>query len=168
MSTSKTITLQATDGEKFTVTETIANEMGMVKLFLEASEEQHYFSDDNETTVTVPLLKVSSSTLKTIIEYHEAHAKLKEEKRDREGDGFDEAFVKDMSNDMVKEILLGANYLDSKELLEMMEKVIAKRIENKSPEFVRKFFGVECDFSKEEEAEIREQYRFAFEGVDKD
>ncbi|XVF33815.1 hypothetical protein REPUB_Repub18cG0003200 [Reevesia pubescens] len=63
-------------------------------------------------------------------------------------------------------MILAANYLNIKDLLDMLNQAVADRIENKSVEYVRRFFGIENDYTAEEEAEVRAQNEWAFQGVD--
>ncbi|KAE8661252.1 Nuclear transcription factor Y subunit C-2 isoform 1 [Hibiscus syriacus] len=66
-------------------------------------------------------------------------------------------------------MMVAANYLDAKELLEMLLQAVADKIKNKSVEYVRRYFGVENGYTAEEEAELRKRYEWAaFENVDPD
>ncbi|GAU47122.1 hypothetical protein TSUD_98990 [Trifolium subterraneum] len=65
-------------------------------------------------------------------------------------------------------LLLAANYLNVSSFSECLCQALAKRIENKSPEFVFKVFNVENDYSPEEEVELRKEVAWAFEGIDRD
>ncbi|TYI42710.1 hypothetical protein ES332_A01G117800v1 [Gossypium tomentosum] len=68
----------------------------------------------------------------------------------------------------MKQMIMAANYLDAKDLLEMLTQAVADRIKNKSVEYVRKVFGIENDYTPEEEAELRKQNEWAFEDLDPD
>jgi S-phase kinase-associated protein 1 len=66
--------------------------------------------------------------------------------------------------------LLSANYLDIKSLIELscakiatMIKGIFKFIIGKTPEEIRQTFGIINDFTPEEEAQIREENKWAEE-----
>ncbi|KAJ6737014.1 SKP1 [Salix viminalis] len=61
-----------------------------------------------------------------------------------------------------------ANYLEIKDLLDVLNQAVADRIENKSVEYVRSFFGIDNDFTAEEEAALRREHAWAYEGVDED
>ncbi|KAL5813283.1 hypothetical protein ACOSQ3_028233 [Xanthoceras sorbifolium] len=160
------ITLQASDGPRFEVTEPIAMQMGTVRSLLEEDDSS---ASAFGSSITVPLLNVPSTCLVKVIEYCKKHGQFRAKSTPEDQvKAFDSGLVKDLSNDMIIELLLCSNYLDAKELLEMVEKAIAKRIEDKSPEFVRKFFGIECDFSPEEEARVRHENKFAFDDIDDD
>ncbi|KAJ4839743.1 hypothetical protein Tsubulata_038138, partial [Turnera subulata] len=60
------------------------------------------------------------------------------------------------------------NYLEVKYLLTVLFAAAAERVKKKSVEWARRFFVIENDLSPEEEAMIREENAWAFEGVDTD
>jgi S-phase kinase-associated protein 1 len=181
-SSSIKITLKTSDGEVFEVEEAVAMEFVTVKSF---------FEDDAVSQSTpMPLPNVSSFALSRVIVYcrrileiraklptvstasdaeageeelKEAEKKVKEERK-----AFEAEFLKEESNEGIKELILAANYLDIKEMLEFLNQSVANRIQNKSVEYVRNFFGIENDFSAEEEAKLREEFAWAFEDVDED
>ncbi|KAK9284225.1 hypothetical protein L1049_023394 [Liquidambar formosana] len=75
-------------------------------------------------------------------------------------------FVRHEDKNDIKELILAANYLNIKDLLDFLNQTVADLIANKSVEFVREFFNIENDFTPEEEKEIRKEYAWAFEGVE--
>ncbi|KAK2654372.1 hypothetical protein Ddye_014228 [Dipteronia dyeriana] len=161
------ITLESSDGPRFDVTEPIAIQMGTVRSFLEENESSG--DTDVAARITLPLLNVSSSCLVQIIEYCTKHHQFKVKSApENEVKDYDSGLLKEWSDDMIREVLLSANYLDMKDLLELTVTGLAERIQNKSPEFIRKFFGIENDFTPEEEAKIRQENSFAFKGIDED
>lgn len=176
----RTITLKTADGEIFEVEEAVAMEFATVKSFFE--------DDAISATTPMPLPNVTGSALSRVITYcrrsleirskmppapaaadavgegdSEAEKAAKEERKD-----FEAEFLKDESNEDVKELILAANYLNIKELLDFLCRSVAVRIQNKSVEYVRKFFAIEGDYTPEEEARMREENAWAFEGVDED
>ena len=68
-----------------------------------------------------------------------------------------------LEQDVLFELILAANYLDIKSLLELSCAKTASLIKNKTIEEIRKFFGIENDFSPEEEAQIMEENKWAEE-----
>ena len=58
--------------------------------------------------------------------------------------------------------------MNIKEMLEFLNQSVADRIQNKSVEYVRRFFGIESDYTPQEEAQLREGCAWAFEDVDED
>ncbi|GMY21905.1 SKP1-like protein 14 [Fagus crenata] len=148
-----------------------------------------YFKDDavSENTA-MPLPNVSGFALAPVIDYcqrsleiraklppvpapdteaseeeKEAERKVKEEMNE-----FETEFLKEESNEGIKELILAANYLNIKEMLEFLNQSVADRIKNKSVEYVRRFFGIESDYTPQEEAQLREEFAWAFEDVDED
>lgn len=65
-----------------------------------------------------------------------------------------------MSHDTLKSILVASDYLGMKNLLDTGCKAMANRIKGKSVEEMREIFGVENDFSKEEEDRIMEENKW--------
>ncbi|KAK2654373.1 hypothetical protein Ddye_014229 [Dipteronia dyeriana] len=161
------ITLESSDGPRFDVPEPIAIQMGTVRSFLEENESSG--DTDVAARITVPLLNVSSSCLVQIIEYCTNHHQFKVKSApENEVKDYDSGLLKEWSDHMIGEVLLSANYLDMKDLIELTMKGLAERIQNKSPEFISKLFGIENDFTPEEEAKIRQENSFAFEDIDQD
>ena len=56
-----------------------------------------------------------------------------------------------LEQEVLFEIILAANYLDIKSLLELSCAKVASLIKNKSIQEIRKFFSIENDFTPEEE-----------------
>ncbi|ESR60538.1 hypothetical protein CICLE_v10018282mg [Citrus x clementina] len=69
---------------------------------------------------------------------------------------FNQEFGKGKSNDELKEMLLVADYLNIKDMLDYLTETLTNRIKNKSVEYIMKFFGIENNFMPEEEAARKE------------
>ena len=59
------------------------------------------------------------------------------------------------------ELILAANYLDIKGLLDVGCKTVANMIKGKSPEEIRKTFNIKNDFTPEEEEQVRKENEWA-------
>ena len=117
-------------------------------------------ADDSEP---VPLADVNSETLAKILEYCTFHvpppketpekAKTPEEKK-----AFDLTYI-DVTDDVLFNLIRGANYLDIKELLQLAADKVARRIvaEFKDPAAVKAAFNIVDDFSPEEHEELRKK-----------
>ena len=58
-------------------------------------------------------------------------------------------------------MLISANYLDIKPLLDVGCKTVANMIKGKSPEQIRQTFNIENDFTPEQEAQISRETEWA-------
>ncbi|XP_052874834.1 SKP1-like protein 1A [Gossypium arboreum] len=159
------ITLLTADEEEFVVDEAIAMEFGTVKTY--------YEDNPDSCDEAIPLPNVTSKYLAKVIEYYKWHVEHRARKapkpeEDEEAKAFDEALFNTLDNEGMKQMIMAANYLDAKDLLEMLTQAVADRIKNKSVEYVRKVFGIENDYTPEEEAELRKQNEWAFEDLDPD
>ena len=68
-----------------------------------------------------------------------------------------------VEQEMLFEIILAANYLDIKALLDIGCKTVANMIKGLSPDEIRKMFNIENDFTPEEEDQIRRENEWAEE-----
>lgn len=159
----KTITLKTADDQVFEVPENVAMEFDTVKSFFDDNA-------DAAPDTAVPLPNISGSQLSKIITYCKKNLEYKGrgEAAKEESENYDKEFLKEQNNEALKELILAANYLNVKDLLDMLNQEAADRIKNRSVEYVRKFFGIESDFTPEEEQRIRNENAWAFEGVDPD
>ena len=69
-------------------------------------------------------------------------------------------YVSSYDTETTFEIILAANYLDCKSLLELMCAYVASMIKGKEPEEIRKTFNIKNDFSPEEEQKIRDENKW--------
>ncbi|CAI0547362.1 unnamed protein product [Linum tenue] len=75
---------------------------------------------------------------------------------------WDKKFVK-VDQDTLFDLILAANYLNIKELLDLTCKTVADMMSGKTPEEIRKIFNIKNDYTPEEEAEVRRENQWAFE-----
>ncbi|CAJ0753960.1 16787_t:CDS:2 [Entrophospora sp. SA101] len=71
-------------------------------------------------------------------------------------DDWDAEFCK-VDQGTLFELILAANYLDIKPLLDLACKTVANMIKSKSPEEIRRTFNIENDFTPEEEEQVRKE-----------
>ncbi|OXV08368.1 hypothetical protein Egran_03869 [Elaphomyces granulatus] len=135
---------------------------------------------DPENGDTIPIANVSARVLKKVIEWCTHHrndprpsADDKVEGRDEttgpntdrkkiEISEWDQEFLKVDEQEMLFEILLAANYLDIKALLDLCCMAVANIVKAcVTPEKIRAKFGIENDFTPEEEEQIRRENEWA-------
>ncbi|GKA66104.1 SKP1-like protein 1A [Tanacetum coccineum] len=156
-SNNKMIVLKSSDGETFEVEEIVA---------LESQTIKHMIEDDCADT-SIPLPNVTSKILSKVIEYCKKHVESNATKTDdksAEDDlkAFDADFVK-VDQGTLFDLILAANYLNIKSLLDLTCQTVADMIKGKTPEEIRKTFNIKNDFSPEEEEEVRRENAWAFE-----
>jgi len=150
----------SSDGEQFTIDREVAIRSVLIKNMIE---------DVGESDNPIPLPNVSASVLKKVIEWCEHHKKDPEpsaedpddaRKRATEISDWDTKFI-NVDQEMLFEIILAANYLDIKPLLDVGCKSVANMIKGKQPEEIRKLFNIANDFTPEEEAQIKKENEWA-------
>ena len=157
------ITLVSSDGEKMQISSKAAQRSQLVKGIIED------YPDDAE----VPLNNVKSGILKKIKEYleHYQDSDPKEIERPLASQNYQdcvEAWDFEFINielDTIFEIILAANYMDIKPLLELASSKIASIIKGKTPEEIRKIFNIQNDFTPEEEQQIRDENQWCMDNL---
>ncbi|XP_010680409.2 SKP1-like protein 1B [Beta vulgaris subsp. vulgaris] len=158
MASTRKITLKSSDGETFEVEESVA---------LESQTIKHMVEDDCADNV-IPLPNVTSKILAKVIEYCKKHvdSPKSSENNDRQVDDelktWDADFVK-VDQATLFDLILAANYLNIKSLLDLTCQTVADMIKGKTPEEIRKTFNIKNDFTPEEEEEVRRENQWAFE-----
>ena len=146
------VKLQSSDNEVFEVDVEIAKQSEVIRPMVENCD---YDDFDDEP---IPLLNVNAAILKKVIEWATHHKddpppKEDEENREKRTDDiepFDREFLK-VDQGTLFELILAANYLDMKLLLDVLCKTVANMIKGKTPEEIRKTFNIKHDFKPEEE-----------------
>ena len=126
-----------------------------------------------ETAVeeTIPVPNVTTKILKLVVEF------LKEHVRDPMKN-IDKPLVSTNMKDIVQEwyadflmnndeemfeLILAANFMDIKSLLDLTCAYAASKIKGKAPEEIRRMFDITNDFTPEEESQIREENKWSQE-----
>ncbi|XP_074312933.1 SKP1-like protein 1B [Silene latifolia] len=165
--TTKKIMLKSSDGEDFVVDEVVA---------LESQTIKHMIEDDCVDNA-IPLPNVTAKILSKVIEYCKKHVDAAAAAKtadttttttagvaggDDELKKWDKEFV-NVDQSTLFDLILAANYLNIKDLLDLTCQTVADMIKGKTPEEIRKTFNIKNDFTPEEEAEIRKENQWAFE-----
>ena len=161
------VRLMSSDGQLFVVKDEEANMSGTLKNMRED------MGDDGD----IPLPNVNSKVLTKVIEYwkHKQAAKkpaAAAPSAEATPDAAiatsdaDKAWVEsylDVDQATLFDLILAANYLNCKELLDMTCKAVANMIKGKTPEEIRKLFNIKNDFTPEEEEDVRKENQWAFD-----
>ncbi|CAK9272597.1 unnamed protein product [Sphagnum jensenii] len=152
------VKLKSSDDEMFEVEESVAFKSQAVKNMIEDTGMDH----------PIPLPNVSSKILAKVIEYCKYHVDNQKASHDKPATPEDE--IKAWDLDFVKvdqatlfDLILAANYLHIKNLLDLTCQTVADMIKGKTPEEIRKTFNIKNDFTPEEEEEVRRENQWAFE-----
>merc|ERR1719465_331752 len=153
------IRLKSAQGELFEVEEAVASSSTLIKNMVE----------DSGTDEEIPLPNVKTAVLSKVLDYCKFHkdepaAEIQKPLKSanlaecgiRE---WDVEFV-DVEQEILFEIILAANYLDIKALLDLTCAKVASMIKGKTPEEIRKQFNIVNDFTPEEEAQVREENKW--------
>lgn len=65
-----------------------------------------------------------------------------------------------VEQEVLFELILAANYMDIKPLLDLTCATVASMIKGKTPEEIRKTFNIVNDFTPDEEAQVREENKW--------
>merc|ERR1711881_810656 len=148
MASATAIKLLSKDGKEFEVSREVACRSETVKNMVE----------DCSPDEAVPLPNVESSVLSKVVEYCEYHHKAEASTTPQDSvDTWDKEFVS-VDDEVLFNMILAANFLDVKPLLDLTCKKVAEYIkECKTPEEIRKRFNIKNDFTPEEEEEVRRE-----------
>ncbi|XP_060181894.1 SKP1-like protein 1A [Lycium barbarum] len=154
MSSSKMIVLKSSDGETFEVEESVA---------LESQAIKHLIEGDCANTI-IPLPNVTGRISAKVIENCKRHVDVASSKTDDKAceddlKNFDAEFVK-VDEDTLFDLILAANYLNIKSLLDLTCQTVADMIKGKTPEEICKTFNIRNDYTPEE---VRRENAWAFE-----
>ena len=155
------ITLVSKDSGKVKVNRRVIMMSGLIKDMLEEQDEKE---------VTIPVPNVDLHTLKKVIEYCELHWNKPAVEIEQPLKGHIEDVISEddkkflvMENSDLLLVMMASNYLIIKDLLALTAAKIASMIKGKSTEAIREMFGIENDFTKEEEAELRKENEWCLE-----
>jgi len=160
----ETVHLVSSEGESFDVKSSAASMSQLVSNLIDES------ADDDEAQ-EIPLPNVKSTILALVIEFmnHYESEKMTEIEKPLKSANMAEV-VQDwyakfvaVEQETLFELILAANYMDIKPLLDLTCATVASMIKGKTPEEIRKTFNIVNDFTPEEEAQVREENKWCEE-----
>uniref|UniRef100_A0A6V1AYU4 S-phase kinase-associated protein 1 n=1 Tax=Thalassionema nitzschioides TaxID=33649 RepID=A0A6V1AYU4_9STRA len=159
------INLVSKEGDSFKVPVDVAQMSELVKSMME---------DDNDTedeVTEIPLPNVKATVLQKVIEFCQHHKEepMTEIEKPLKSQNMADvvqvwyANYVDVEQVVLFELILAANYMDIKPLLDLTCATVASMIKGKTPEEIRTTFNISNDFSPEEEAQVREENKWCEE-----
>jgi S-phase kinase-associated protein 1 len=145
ISDSREVHIQTGDNELYSIRESVITSQSIV------IEDMLGDSDGSH----VPLPNITSNEMPKIIEY--CNWKYEADKQNITEDARTDWInnFTAMDQQMLFNVILGANYLGIQSLLDITCKAIADMMKGKTPEEIRETFNIVNDFTPEEEEEIR-------------
>uniref|UniRef100_A0A2I3GEQ9 S-phase kinase-associated protein 1 n=1 Tax=Nomascus leucogenys TaxID=61853 RepID=A0A2I3GEQ9_NOMLE len=132
-------TWDSSGGEIFEVDVEIVKQSVTIKIMLEDLGR-----NDEEDNDPVPLPNVNAAIFKKVIQWYDIAV-------------WDQEFLK-VDQGTLFELILAANYLDFKGLLDVTCKTIANMVKRKTPEEIHKTFNIKNDFTGPgREAQVRQE-----------
>ncbi|KAH8919019.1 E3 ubiquitin ligase complex SCF subunit sconC [Atractiella rhizophila] len=150
------VAISTSDNVRFEVPLDTVRRFGIFKEFDDSSKSEEE---------VLPLPSVPASAFRKVLEWADntpiqltpppdlEHA----QRRPVGATAWEKAFVEEMEQDPLFELILAANYLDLKPLLDLCCGDVGRRIKGKSPEEIRTLFNITNNFTPEEEAQIRQE-----------
>mmetsp|Transcript_9129 Transcript_9129/g.33490 ORF Transcript_9129/g.33490 Transcript_9129/m.33490 type:complete len:158 (-) Transcript_9129:723-1196(-) len=154
------VKLRSSDAELFEVEEEVAFESHTVKNMIEDVDEEG-------SDAPIPLPNVNAKILAKVIEYCKHQVETRKESEDKAASeesikNWEANFV-NVDQNTLFELILAANYLNIKSLLDLTCLTVANMIKGKNPEEIRRTFHIKNDFTPEEEEEVKRENQWAFE-----
>lgn len=150
------IVLRSKDEKEFKLPFSIAAMSETIRVLASYPEEEEEQEDWEVPASAIPLPPVESTILQKVIEYCTYHSENKETKEEDRA-AWDKKFAA-VDDDILFALILAANYLDIKPLLDLACKVVADYIKAcKTPQEIRRRFNITNDFTPEEEEEVRKE-----------
>lgn len=166
MAASQTVTIVCTEGDNFTLEVDVANKSKMIRNLI----ADVGLSELKE----IPLAGVSREVCTKVVEYMTHHKNDPEptdddDPRQRRTDDITDAdkeftkFAWEENNlRLLFELILAANYMDVKGLLDLMCKTFANMVKGKNPAQIRAMFGID-EFTPEEVEQVLKENEWARE-----
>uniref|UniRef100_A0A182W5B2 S-phase kinase-associated protein 1 n=1 Tax=Anopheles minimus TaxID=112268 RepID=A0A182W5B2_9DIPT len=139
-----TIKLQSSDGEIFDTDVQVAKCSDIIRTMLEN------LGMDEDTAEVVPLPNVNSAILRKVLEWATYHKDDPIPVEDDDISVWDAEFLKVDQGTLI-ELIMAANYLCIKGLLDVTCKMVTKMIKGKTTEEIRETFNIDNDFTPAEE-----------------
>lgn len=153
------VALTTSDGQKFTVEADVLRASATIQNMLDDLDP----ATDGDA-MPVPLPNVDAPTMAKVIEYlryHHGRPSDSDDAKQAIAD-WDAEFMK-LPQRTLFDLILAANYMHIRPLLDLGCQTVADMIKGRSPAEIRTLFGIQADFTPAEEEAIRSEVQWAFE-----
>jgi S-phase kinase-associated protein 1 len=157
----RTVHLVSKEGESFEISLENAKMSELVKIMIDEEE-------DEDVAQEIPLPNVRSAILAKVIEFMQHHKiepmtditkPIKSNNMSEVVQEWYANFVK-VDQEVLFELILAANFMDIKPLLDLTCATIASMVKGKTPEEIHDTFKIINDYTAEDEALVREENRW--------
>jgi len=171
----KTVSAAELEAYTFVVEQGEAIQSELVKQMIGDNDDVVVLDGVHTVVEAAPLINVKKAILSKVVDYMRYHKDITAEQIQKplKSTNLKECGVSDWDADFVSmpqetlfELILAANYLDIKPLLDLTCAQVASMIKGKTTEEIRKQFNIVNDFTPEEEAQVREENRWCEDKVD--
>ena len=158
------INLITKEGDKIPIKKEVAKWSKLLETMITTDDDE-----DEENEQDIPVANINTKTLKLVIdfmEYRHKNGSMNEIEKPLSGhlgtivSEWDYEFISKLDQETLFEVILGANYLNVQELLDLSCAQVASMIKGKTPEEIRQTFNIVNDFTPEEEAQVREENKW--------
>jgi len=164
---SGSVNLVSKEGDNYEVPISVAKMSELVKTMLDEDGDDGYGTGVTE----IPLPNVKALVLAKVIEFCKYYRQepMTEIEKPLKSAVMAEVVQKwyaefvNVEQALLFELILAANYMDIKPLLDLTCATVASMIKGKTPDEIRKTFNISNDFSPEEEAQVREENKWCEE-----
>lgn len=162
--TERRVNLVSQEGEQFDVPVDIATMSELVKTMFDSDQPEDEVQE-------IPLPNVKSFILSKVIEFlcHYKGEPMTEIDKPLKSSNMNEVVQKwyadfvNVEQETLFELILAANFMDVKPILDLTCATVASMIKGKTPEEIRQHFSIVYDFTPAEEAQVREENKWCEE-----
>eukprot|EP00549_Striatella_unipunctata_P021777 CAMPEP_0118692874 /NCGR_PEP_ID=MMETSP0800-20121206/11565_1 /TAXON_ID=210618 ORGANISM="Striatella unipunctata, Strain CCMP2910" /NCGR_SAMPLE_ID=MMETSP0800 /ASSEMBLY_ACC=CAM_ASM_000638 /LENGTH=165 /DNA_ID=CAMNT_0006590987 /DNA_START=156 /DNA_END=653 /DNA_ORIENTATION=- len=159
----RNVNLVSKEGDTYEVPVAVAKMSELVKSMMD--------EDADEDVSEIPLPNVKAAVLTKVVEFcnHYINEPMTDIEKPLKSSIMAEVVQKwyadfvHVEQVLLFELILAANYMDIKPLLDLTCATVASMIKGKTPEEIRQTFNITNDFSPEEEAQVREENKWCEE-----
>ncbi|CAL8118018.1 unnamed protein product [Orchesella dallaii] len=161
----------SSDGAAFLVSQRLAKRSGKLKTEIETFRKS---SDNSEAQPEIRIVTIRAEILRLVLQWLQQHQNdpvlpANQNEQDGRGDAemgqsqWDRDFLAPMDLGIVMELILAANHLEVKGLLDITCKLVESKITGRTVDEIRTAFKLKSDFKGNEEEQTRLENRWCVE-----